>query len=107
MIPDWNELDTELSRWHAAGLVLPLRWRDDDAMSHSADLERLAKVSARLELPVHLAVIPQGATPDLARYVAAQPHFLPVVHGWAHHNHAPTGEKKAEFGAHRPPGWPP
>jgi hypothetical protein len=24
------------------------------------------------------------------------------VHGWAHRSHAPEGQKKAEFGAHRP-----
>lgn len=102
MKPDWNELDTELSHWRAARMTLPLWWRDDDATSHSTELERLAKASARLELPVHLAVIPQGATADLARYVSAHPQLLPVVHGWAHQNHAPAGEKKAEFGAHRP-----
>jgi hypothetical protein len=25
-----------------------------------------------------------------------------LVHGWSHADHAPAGEKKAEFGAHRP-----
>jgi hypothetical protein len=29
-------------------------------------------------------------------------HVTPIVHGWAHQNHAPQGAKKQEFGAHRP-----
>ncbi|NVK16995.1 MAG: polysaccharide deacetylase [Rhodobacteraceae bacterium] len=102
MTPDWSELDRELDHWQQAGLCLPLWWRDDDAMSHSSELEQLAVLSADLDLPVHLAVIPQGATPDLARFIAEHPTLVPVVHGWAHQNHAPAGEKKAEFGAHRP-----
>jgi hypothetical protein len=53
-------------------------------------------------LPVHLAVIPAHATAALARTVRTDPWLVPVVHGWAHDNHAPEGAKKAEFGAHRP-----
>ncbi|WP_424977951.1 polysaccharide deacetylase family protein [Leisingera sp. S232] len=102
MTPDWSSLEQELEQWQDAGLTLPLWWRDDDAMSQSAELDRLTELSAELDLPVHLAVIPQGATPDLARFVASHPHLIPVVHGWAHQNHAPAGEKKAEFGTHRP-----
>lgn len=102
MTADWSGLDRELEQWQAAGRTLPLWWRDDDAMSQSSELERLAELSKDLDLPVHLAVIPQGATPDLARFIAEHPTLIPVVHGWAHQNHAPAGEKKAEFGAHRP-----
>lgn len=102
MTPDWSGLDRELEHWQESGLTLPLWWRDDDAMSQSSELDKLAELSTSLDLPVHLAVIPQGATPDLARFVAGNPQLIPVVHGWAHQNHAPAGEKKAEFGAHRP-----
>jgi hypothetical protein len=102
MTPDWSGLDRELEHWQEAGLTLPLWWRDDDAMSQSAELDRLADLSAELDLPVHLAVIPQGTTADLARFAADHPQLIPVVHGWAHQNNAPAGEKKAEFGAHRP-----
>ncbi|NSY39928.1 polysaccharide deacetylase family protein [Leisingera sp. ANG59] len=102
MTPDWSGLDRELDNWQQAGLTLPLWWRDDDAMSQSSELERLAALSEDLDLPVHLAVIPQGATADLARFVSEHPTLIPVVHGWAHQNHAPAGEKKAEFGTHRP-----
>lgn len=99
---DWRELDAELTRWSAAGLTLPLWWRDDDAVRPTAELDQLAALSEKLGLPVHLAVIPAEATPELAAYCAAHPPLIPVVHGWAHQNNAPAGEKKAEFGAHRP-----
>ena len=99
---DWRPLDRELERWQAAGRVLDLWWRDDDATAPTEALGRLAALSERLGLPVHLAVIPARAEPALARAVAAQPQLVPMVHGWAHASHAPPGEKKAEFGAHRP-----
>lgn len=101
MSADWTPLDTELARWKKAGLALPLWWRDDDATAPTPALERLSDLSERHGLPVHLAVIPAGAAPALAELVAGTPHLIPVVHGWAHENHAPKGEKKAEFGAHR------
>lgn len=102
MTPDWTPLDAELARWMDAGLCLPLWWRDDDAVRPTAELDRLNTLSGRLGLPVHLAVIPAGATPELAAVCASAPQLIPVVHGWAHRNNAPAGEKKAEFGAHRP-----
>lgn len=99
---DWTPLAEELRAWGQAGQTLPLWWRDDDAVAATPQLERLTDLSGRLGLPVHLAVIPQGARPDLAALVAQTPGLIPVVHGWAHHNHAPAGEKKAEFRLHRP-----
>ncbi len=102
MKPDWTPLDTELQAWSAAGLELPLWWRDDDAVAPSSHLDNLAELSRRVGLPVHLAVIPQDAGPDLAALVAETPEMIPVVHGWAHCNHAPPGEKKSEFRLHRP-----
>lgn len=102
MTADWTPLDSELEQWRAAGLVLPLWWRDDDAIQPTQALGQLAALSERLELPVHIAVIPARAEPALARAVAAHPRLIPVVHGWAHRSHAPEGQKKAEFGAHRP-----
>ncbi|NOD62465.1 MULTISPECIES: polysaccharide deacetylase family protein [unclassified Ruegeria] len=102
MTPDWHPLDTELDHWRASGLSFPLWWRDDDAVAPTPPLDQLADLSAELGLPVHLAVIPHDATPALAEYVADRPSLIPVVHGWAHKNHAPAGEKKAEFRLNRP-----
>ncbi len=102
MSPDWRPLQEELRHWQTAGLTLPLWWRDDDAAMPTPQLERLTSLSDDLGLPVHLAVIPRDAGAALAAYVADRPTLIPVVHGWAHQNHAPADEKKAEFRLHRP-----
>ncbi|TDK50553.1 polysaccharide deacetylase family protein [Antarcticimicrobium luteum] len=99
---DWTPLDREFDRWRQAGMTLPLWWRDDDAIAPSAALDELTALADEVALPVHLAVIPAAADPALAGAVRAHPGLIPVVHGWAHRNHAPEGAKKAEFGAHRP-----
>jgi hypothetical protein len=49
-----------------------------------------------------LAVVPAKASEVLARDLRNSRHVTAVPHGWAHRNHAPEGEKKQEFGAHRP-----
>lgn len=98
----WAPLRNELARWRDAGLVLPVWWRDDDAVADTPALRRLSKTVAAAGLPVHLAVIPDGAGETLAQAEAGTSNLIPLVHGLAHRNHAPAGEKKAEFGAHRP-----
>lgn len=100
MTPDWTPLDTELAAWQQAGLCLPLWWRDDDAIEPTPALDQLAELAARMHLPVHLAVIPAFAQPSLGAAIAGRP-LIPVVHGWSHHNHAPEGQKKAEYPAQR------
>ncbi|WP_171131681.1 MULTISPECIES: polysaccharide deacetylase family protein [unclassified Ruegeria] len=102
MKPDWTPLRAELALWRQAGLTLPLWWRDDDAVTVTPQLEQLTELSNTLGLPVHLAVIPQTAQTDLADFLRVNPQLTPVVHGWAHTNHAPADEKKAEFRLHRP-----
>ncbi|MFC3614426.1 polysaccharide deacetylase family protein [Lutimaribacter marinistellae] len=102
MSVDWTALDRELAQWQSDSRTIPLWWRDDDAVAVTRALERLATLSARLNLPVHLAVIPAGAEPELADFVHATEHLIPVQHGWSHANHATGGRKKAELGADRP-----
>jgi len=102
MTPDWTRLDAELARWHAAGLTLPIWWRDDDAVVPSAGLDRLQAMSGAHDFPVHLAVIPANASQALADQVRGTRHLIPVVHGWTHLSHALPGDKKAEFAGHRP-----
>lgn len=102
MTPNWTPLDTELARWTDADLTLPLWWRDDDAVARTPALDRLTRLSDVCGFPVHLAVIPSLADASLAAHLRAQPQLIPMVHGWAHDSHAPAGQKKAEFGAHRP-----
>lgn len=100
---DWSPVLAEQALWQPEGLVLPIWWRDDDAVDATAALETLIAVSDAVGLPVHLAVIPKYATAALAARVASAGCLIPVVHGWAHDNHAPADAKKAEFGAGRPP----
>jgi hypothetical protein len=95
---DWSPLHAELSQWRAERLPLPIWWRDDDAVAPTSALDQLSALSRATGLRVHLAVIPAHAEPELASYVSDHPELLPIVHGWAHANHSPDGEKKAEFG---------
>ncbi len=102
MAPDWAPLEAELAKWQSADLRLPLWWRDDDAVEPAPQLERLCSLARDLRVPVHLAVIPAAVQTELASYVAQHAELIPVVHGWAHLNHASKGEKKCEFPAQRP-----
>lgn len=102
MTPDWSPLLSEFEHWRAAGLTLPVWWRDDDAIAPTPALDRLTDLAARVDLPIHLAIIPAHAQSTLATVVSDIPHLIPVTHGWTHQSQAPATEKKAEFGAHRP-----
>ena len=77
-------------------------WRDDDAVAATPALERLLDLMATRDAPLLLAAIPAGAEPSLGRRLADAENVHLAVHGLAHANHAPAGEKPAEFGAHRP-----
>lgn len=98
----WSALLTELDRWAAAGKRLELWLRDDDATMPSDQLDRLAALAERFAIPVLLASIPLLAQETLARRLETAPLLLPCQHGTWHRNHAPAGEKKSEFGPHRP-----
>lgn len=76
--------------------------RDDDAISVTPELERLARWALAGDAEILLAVVPAFADEGLARFVADHPCLVPGVHGWAHKNYAGQGEKKSEFGMHRP-----
>ncbi|MEP9389163.1 polysaccharide deacetylase family protein [Mesorhizobium sp. KR9-304] len=94
----------ELERWRGEDLTLPIWWRDDDAVMPTPALERLIALADRFEAPLHLAVIPEPASAELADRVRTAPDIFALTHGWKHLNHAPPDQKKAEFGAHRPSG---
>ncbi len=95
---NWAPLQTELALWRAQARVLPIWWRDDDCIDVTPALAHLTALARDLSLPVHLAVVPQPATAALAEYCRGNDAVVPVVHGWAHANNAPAGQKKAEFG---------
>jgi len=98
----WSALFAELDRWAEAGKRLDLWLRDDDATVPSDQLDRLAALSERFAIPVLLASIPLLAQQTLARRLESAPLLRPCQHGTTHGNHAPPGEKKSEFGLHRP-----
>ncbi|RDJ20918.1 polysaccharide deacetylase [Bosea caraganae] len=98
----WQPLHAELDAWAGAGRRVRLWLRDDDAVAPSPQLDALAKLSERHDLPVLLAVIPFLAEPALVERLRSAPLLLPSQHGAWHRNHAPQGEKKSEFGRHRP-----
>ena len=100
---NWRNLTEELDAWTAAGRRATLWWRDDDAVEPGPALARLLGLASERDLPLALAVIPARASEALAEALgatAARPTLL--QHGYAHRNHAPVTEKKAELDAQRP-----
>jgi hypothetical protein len=105
MTVKWPDLVAELDCWEEAGKVATLWWRDDDAVAPTARLGRLLSIASGV--PVSLAVIPAGAEPELAQWLAHYPRSAPnayvavLQHGWRHLNHA-NARKKSEFPGERP-----
>ncbi|PRD42481.1 polysaccharide deacetylase [Phyllobacterium phragmitis] len=100
--PIWQPLHQELLRWERAGRVADFWLRDDDAIEPTAALDRLLDLTGEYAVPVTLAVVPAFTGEALAVRLSGVEHALVAVHGWAHENHAPEGEKKQELGPHRP-----
>jgi predicted glycosyltransferase len=98
----WQKLDDALKARADAGRPLHFWWRDDDAIAPTSALDRLLAMARGYRVPLALAVIPAAAQPALAERLKGEPAVHVLVHGFRHDNHAPPGEKKAEFGPHRP-----
>ena len=97
----WKPVTDELMQWHKAGLTASLWLRDDDAVEPTSLLDRLIAMTARHRIPLVLAVVPAKTDERLAAHIRSIERVHPCVHGWAHTNHAPPGEKKQELGSHR------
>lgn len=95
-------LRDEITRRADSGTPLHLWLRDDDAVEPTAALDRLLALTAAHAVPVLLAVIPAFTGEVLAGRLGKEAHASVAVHGWAHKNHAPAGEKSQELGDHRP-----
>jgi hypothetical protein len=102
--PDWSALDQALARAKDKGRAVAFWWRDDDAAAHTPALDRLLALAVRFGVPLVLAPVPALVEPSLVDRLGGGPRVGVVVHGLRHANHAPPGEAKAEFGAHRPLG---
>ncbi|MCG7392491.1 glycosyl transferase family 28 [Microvirga sp. ACRRW] len=99
---DWTPMDRALDRARDRGCTIRFWWRDDDAVADTPRLDHLLTLSRRAKVGVALAVIPHALEPSLVSRLQSEDAVFALVHGWSHANHAPIGEKKAEFGAHRP-----
>lgn len=93
----WQDLIDELDRWSEAGVKADFWWRDDDAATHTPQLDLLFKHAG--SLPLALAVIPSLATSDLADRLREEPSAVVMQHGWRHSNHSASG--KSEYPASR------
>ncbi|QFU15949.1 glycosyltransferase [Microvirga thermotolerans] len=100
---DWSPLDRALARAKDRGRSVRFWWRDDDAVAATPSLDRLLALAGRFGAGIALACIPARIEPSLAERLESEERAFALVHGFRHANHAPEGEKKAEFGAHRPP----
>lgn len=99
---DFAPLDAELERWAENGRVATLWWRDDDAETPTPALTRLFQISRTHVVPLGLAVVASAARSALLDGDEPDSGAVVLQHGFAHANHAPAGEKKSEFGPHRP-----
>lgn len=102
MTIDLPVTSAELEFWKDQQLILPVWWRDDDAIQSSTALDRLLLLAERFDAPLHLAVIPGHATAELADRLRPVSGVFVLTHGWQHANHASEHRKKAEFGPDRP-----
>jgi len=93
----WRALRAELAAWRAEGRSATFWWRDDDAVAVTAPLERLLRLGERTKAPPALAAPAARAEASLR-----EPGVPVLQHGFGHCNHAPPGERKAEYGPHRP-----
>jgi hypothetical protein len=98
----WDALKMELDQWQEAGRTAHFWWRDDDAVEPTPALEHLLRLASDHRAPVALAVIPAAAQESLAVHLNSANEVSVLIHGYAHVNHAASGEKKSEYPASRP-----
>jgi hypothetical protein len=101
----WPDLTVEFDRWHEAGEVATLWWRDDDAVAPTDRLDRVLSIAPGV--PISLAVIPAVAERELGEWLrrgkrhASRADIAVLQHGWLHLNHSGV-RKKSEFPRDRP-----
>ena len=95
-------ISDELGKWASVRKRAKIWWRDDDAISQTAELERLTKLATQYQMPILLAVIPVYADHSLAQYVNSTPWLSAAVHGIAHNDHSVPDQKKTELTINHP-----
>ena len=99
---DWQVLDDELRAW--ADRPATLWWRDDDAARASPALARLLNIARDHGAAIAIAAVPAEADATLVDAIEGCADATVIQHGYAHRNHAPSGERSAELSANRAPG---
>jgi hypothetical protein len=99
---DWSPVKAALDHAQSLKRTIDIWWRDDDAIMPSPQLEHLLSLAQQMRMPIALACIPKNCRQSLAERLKTETHIDALVHGYTHTNYAPAGEKKIEFGAHRP-----
>ena len=97
-----NLLLAELDAWAKSNMTAELWWRDDDAGEPCMELDQLFHLSEQHATPCGLATIPVRAGEPLCKAVNDQSFIWVLQHGYAHINHAPSGNGAWELGLHRP-----
>ena len=98
----WSQVKQLLDDAAEAGETMRFWLRDDDAVTETPALWRLADICGPADLPVLLAVIPAAAEDRLGTVLARMSGFTPCQHGWQHRNHAAPGQRACELGGDRP-----
>jgi hypothetical protein len=93
----WWLIERELIDWKAGGRTPRFWWRDDDARSPSPALTRLLGLSESFEVPLALAVIPDGNLIGLAKAIGRHPRVSVIQHGCDHVDRNRGGGFPAEF----------
>ena len=102
MSPDpWSQVTQWLDDAAEAGDTIGFWLRDDDAVTDTPALSRLADLCGSAALPVLLAVIPAAAEERLGAFLARHHAITPCQHGWKHENHAAPGQRACELGGDR------
>lgn len=98
----FSPLLAELDAWSTTDAKAQLWWRDDDAAQPCVELDRLIRLSDDYGVPCGLASVPARAGKSLRKAVSGASHIQVLQHGYAHVNHAPSGNGAWELGTHRP-----
>ena len=95
-------LTGEALLWTVAAVALPRLPRPGTSRTLRGLFGGYRQVLFRRGVPLLLAAIPTNIESSLSRRLETAAGVSVAVHGRAHRDHAPPGEKRAEFGAHRP-----
>lgn len=97
-----KDVMAELGRWERARLQARFWLRDDDAVTVTEPLMRLAALGEKHDVKIGLAVVPGHLDDRLIAYLKGEgaARFTPLCHGWTHANYG-THSAPDEFGGLR------